>query len=148
GGIRLGKPARFKHLIQRIGQAQLGLTLGGVWESKISEYVSGPTDYRFSPISAFACHSVLRDPSLLFSIVQRRDRHPVWPSGRRTETSSGTRAARTRLSRTERCTRLDTRFRRATRRPPGRQDQAPSKASPSAQYRRTARYPERCPCPP
>ena len=54
GRIRLRKPARFKHLIQSIGQEQLGLTLGGVWETQVSEYVSGPTDYRFSPISAFS----------------------------------------------------------------------------------------------
>src|SRR3954466_10873246 len=43
-------------------------------------------------------------------------------------------------SRIEWCTRLDRHFRRATRRPRGCQNRAPSKASPSAQYRRTARY--------
>jgi Family of unknown function (DUF5906) len=99
--------------------------------------------YRLSLVSAFACHSVPRDPSRLFSIAQRRDRYPVWPSGYRTATSSGTRAGRTRLSRTEPNTPLDRRFRRATRRPPGRQDRAPSKASLTARYRRTARYRER-----
>ena len=43
---------------------------------------------------------------------------------------------------------FDRRFRRGTRRPPERPDRAPSIASPSARYRRTARYREHCPCPP
>ncbi len=117
GGIGLRDLARFKLLIQRIRQAQLGLTLGTIGKPEICEHVSGPTGDRFFPFSAFACHSVPRDPSQRFSTAPRSDRHPVWPSGCRTETSSGTRAGRTRLSRTEPCTPLDTRFRRATRRP-------------------------------
>ena len=41
GGIGLGELARFMHLIQGIGQTQLGLTLGGIGKSEIREHVSG-----------------------------------------------------------------------------------------------------------
>ena len=53
GGIGLRELARFKHLIQRIRQAQLGLTLGSVGEPEVGEHVSGATSDRFSPFSAF-----------------------------------------------------------------------------------------------
>ena len=53
GGIGLRELARFKHLIQRIRQAQLGLTLGGIGKPEIREHVSGATGDRFSPFSAF-----------------------------------------------------------------------------------------------
>jgi hypothetical protein len=40
GRIRLREFSRFQHLIQRIRQAQLGLTLGGIWKAQVGEYVS------------------------------------------------------------------------------------------------------------
>lgn len=34
-----------------MGQAQLGVTFGGVGESKVNEHVSGVTSYRSSPFA-------------------------------------------------------------------------------------------------
>lgn len=39
GGIGLGEPARVKHLIQRIGEAQLCLALGGIGKPEVREHV-------------------------------------------------------------------------------------------------------------
>src|SRR5688572_11896304 len=147
GCIGLGELARFKHLIEGIGQAQFRLTLGGVGKPEIREHVSGAASDGFSSFSVLPCHNAPHDPARRLSIVQRRDRHPVSPSGYRTATSSVTRGGRTLPSRTEPYTRPDTRFRRATRRSPARQDRGPSTASSSARYRRTARCRGRCPCP-
>jgi len=56
GGIGLRELAPVQHLIERIRQAQLGLMLGSIGKPEIREHVSGPTGYRSSPFSAFACH--------------------------------------------------------------------------------------------
>ena len=40
GGIGLGELAVIQHPIQGIGQAQLGLPLGSVWEPQVGEHVS------------------------------------------------------------------------------------------------------------
>jgi hypothetical protein len=41
----------FEHVIQGVGQAQLGLALGGVGKSQISEHVSRATGEQRSPFS-------------------------------------------------------------------------------------------------
>jgi hypothetical protein len=56
GGIGLRELVRFKHLIQRIGQAQLRLTFGGLGKPEIREDVAGPSSDWFSQFSVSACH--------------------------------------------------------------------------------------------
>src|SRR5262245_18261687 len=147
GCICLREFPLFKYLIQRIGEAQLGLTLGCVWEPQVGEYVAATAGDRLSPFSVSACHSAPRNLSRRSSGARRQDRHPASQFGYRTATSSGTRGGRTRPFRIEPCTPLDTRFRHATPRSPAHRDRAPSTASLSAMFRRTARCQERCPCP-
>jgi hypothetical protein len=55
GGIGLRELALFKHLIQGISQAQLDLTLGGVWKPEIREHVRGAASDRFSSFSVSPC---------------------------------------------------------------------------------------------
>ena len=45
-----------------MGQAQLGVTFGGVGESKVNEHVSGVTSYRSSPFALPTCQSAALDP--------------------------------------------------------------------------------------
>lgn len=51
--------ARFEYLIQDIGKAQPGLTLGGVRKPQVSEHVSGSTRDRLGPFNASARHRAL-----------------------------------------------------------------------------------------
>src|SRR5438876_9336141 len=67
GSIGLRELARFKHLIQGIGQAQLGLTLGSVGEPEVSEHVSGAASDRLHSFSTSACHGAPHEPSRQFS---------------------------------------------------------------------------------
>jgi hypothetical protein len=67
GSIHLGELALFEHLIQGVGQAQLGLTLGSVGKPKVREHISGAAGDRFFAFTASTCHSAPRNLSPRFS---------------------------------------------------------------------------------
>ena len=58
GRIRLRELPPLKHLIQRISEPQLGLTLGRVWEPQVGEYVAGAANDLPSPLNVSTCHTV------------------------------------------------------------------------------------------
>jgi hypothetical protein len=66
--------ALFEYLIQDIGEAQPGLTLGGVGKPQVGEHVSGSTRDRLGPFHVSARHSALVTFWRELSLVKRISR--------------------------------------------------------------------------